>query len=169
MKIELKGIKHYPSMSEETNCYEASLYVDGVKIGTVSNRGTGGCDDFYGDRAAFATADEWCKTNLPPYTLDVGGESHSGPTDLEMHCANLLEEHIITKDLKAAMKNSALFTLPEQRGLFQTGYKAQRGKKKTAPDDALFAHVRKNHQGAVILNTLPFSEALTLYAAHRQA
>ena len=163
MKIELKGIKHYPSMSEETNCYEASLYVDGVKIGTVSNRGTGGCDDFYGDRAAFAAADEWCKTNLPPYTLDVGGESHSGPTDLEMHCAHLLEEHSFTKDLKAAMKKSALFTLPDESGLFRTGYKAQRGQKQKAPDEALFTHVRQKHQGAIILNCLPICEALAIY------
>jgi len=163
MKIELKGVKHYPSMSEETNCYEANLYVDGVKIGTVSNRGTGGPDDFYGDRTAFATADEWCKANLPPYTLDLGGETHSGPTDIEMHCANLLEEYIVTKDLKAAMKKSALFTLPDESGIYRTGYKAQRGSKLKAPDEALFAHVRQKHHGAVILNTLPISEAIAIY------
>lgn len=163
MKIELKGIKHFPSMSEETNCYQANLYVDSKNIGRVSNRGTGGCDEFYGDHAAFAAANEWCKANLPPYTLDLGTETSTGPTDIEMHCANLLSDHIDTKALTAAMRKSALFTRPDQTGLFRSGYKAQRGVKPKAPDKTLFDHVRQKNKGAVILNTLPFSEALAIY------
>ena len=42
MKITMTGIKHYPSMSEETNCYEANLHIDDVKVGRVSNQGIGG-------------------------------------------------------------------------------------------------------------------------------
>ena len=53
MKIELKAIQYSAFASEETSCYQANLYVDGKKIGTVSNAGHGGCDDFHGDRAAF--------------------------------------------------------------------------------------------------------------------
>ena len=45
MKITLKNVKHYESMSEETDCFEASLYVDGKKVGRVSNRGTGSYKD----------------------------------------------------------------------------------------------------------------------------
>lgn len=163
MKIELKGIKHYPSLSEETNCYEASLYVDGKKIGTVSNRGTGGCDSFYGDHAACAAANDWCKANLPTYTFEIGGEHHTNPTDIEMHCASLLEDHIVTKELTAAMKKTALFILSDERGLYRTGYKAQRGAKPKAPDEALFDHVRKKHHGAVILNTMPLADAIAAY------
>ena len=46
MRIELKNVKHVESMSEETECFTANLYVDGKKIGAVSNRGHGGCHDY---------------------------------------------------------------------------------------------------------------------------
>ena len=42
--IELRGIKRTAWASEETHCYQATLYVDGEKWGTVSNQGHGGCD-----------------------------------------------------------------------------------------------------------------------------
>jgi len=47
--IELRGIKRTAWASEETHCYQATLYVDGEKWGTVSNQGHGGCDDFHGE------------------------------------------------------------------------------------------------------------------------
>jgi len=37
--IELRGIKRTAWASEETHCYQATLYVDGEKWGTVSNQG----------------------------------------------------------------------------------------------------------------------------------
>ena len=33
MKLELKNIKYYASMSEETDCYEAMLYVEAKQRG----------------------------------------------------------------------------------------------------------------------------------------
>jgi uncharacterized protein YcbK (DUF882 family) len=39
IKIELKKISVNQRLSEETNCYSADLYVDGVKWGEVCNRG----------------------------------------------------------------------------------------------------------------------------------
>lgn len=161
MKIELKNIKHQPSMSEETECYQASLYVDGVKIGTVSNRGTGGPDHFQGDQDAYAKANEWCKANLPPYTLEYGEGTDTLPTDLEMHCGDLLEAYIMTKQLKALLKKMALFTVPNEKGIFQSKYKG-----KQAPDERLFDHIRQKHNGAIILNTLPLSEALATFKSH---
>lgn len=47
MKIEIKNISYSERMSEETSCFSADLWVDGKKIGVISNRGTGGCDDFH--------------------------------------------------------------------------------------------------------------------------
>ena len=44
MKIELKNIKLAQFASQETNCYQASIYVDGKKSGTVRNDGQGGAD-----------------------------------------------------------------------------------------------------------------------------
>lgn len=69
MKITLKAIKHSKFASQETDCYTANLYVDGTKIGTVSNAGHGGCDEFWGDREKYREADAWCKANLPKWAL----------------------------------------------------------------------------------------------------
>lgn len=42
--VELKNVKTSKFASEETICFEASVYVDGVKVGVVSNDGRGGCN-----------------------------------------------------------------------------------------------------------------------------
>ena len=44
MKLELKNIKHTERASEETHCYQASLYVNGKPVAIVSNDGHGGPD-----------------------------------------------------------------------------------------------------------------------------
>jgi hypothetical protein len=47
-KIELRAIQTSAFASEETHCYTATLYVDGLKWGSVSNEGHGGADHFHG-------------------------------------------------------------------------------------------------------------------------
>ena len=47
MKLEMKNIKHSEWASEETHCYQASLYVDGKPFAIVSNDGQGGSDRDY--------------------------------------------------------------------------------------------------------------------------
>lgn len=42
MVITLKKVKVVKSLSRETNCFTADIYVDGKKIGSVENRGCGG-------------------------------------------------------------------------------------------------------------------------------
>jgi len=43
-KIELKNIKYAAFASEETHCYDATLYLDGKAMFRVGNDGHGGCD-----------------------------------------------------------------------------------------------------------------------------
>lgn len=42
MRVELKNVKFYERLSEETNCFTATVYIDGKKAGECENRGTGG-------------------------------------------------------------------------------------------------------------------------------
>ena len=44
MRIELKNVKRSEFASHGTVCFEASLYVDGKRVGGVSNDGQGGCN-----------------------------------------------------------------------------------------------------------------------------
>ena len=43
-KLELKNIKYFATLSEETPCYEATVYVNDKKAIHVSNRGVGASD-----------------------------------------------------------------------------------------------------------------------------
>ena len=47
MKFELKAIKFYESMSEETNCFQGKLYINGKYVADVKNSGQGGNTDVY--------------------------------------------------------------------------------------------------------------------------
>ena len=46
-KLELKNIKYFASMSEETPCYNADIFINGKKAIHVSNHGYGACDEIY--------------------------------------------------------------------------------------------------------------------------
>ena len=43
MEIKLKNLKIAKFMSEETTCFQATIYVDGKIAGTAQNDGHGGC------------------------------------------------------------------------------------------------------------------------------
>jgi hypothetical protein len=47
MKFELKAIKFYESMSEETNCFQGKLYINKKYVADVKNSGQGGNTDVY--------------------------------------------------------------------------------------------------------------------------
>ncbi len=156
MDIQLKNISHHARLSEETECYSASLWVDGVKIGDVSNRGHGGGDEFYGDHVAYARADAWCKVNLPHTEFD----GHDlGPQTLEDHCGALLSRYLMQRDLQRAMRGRVL-TIEDGR-VMETRFK---GCRKVGPER--IAHVRSRAPDAKILNDMPFAKALELYEAH---
>ena len=42
MEITSKNISHNERLSEETNCFSATIYIDGKKAGEASNHGHGG-------------------------------------------------------------------------------------------------------------------------------
>jgi hypothetical protein len=65
-KVELKNIKTLESNSEETLCFTASLYLDGKRVGKVSNAGRGGptCVDALDTPEARVRVKEfyeWCR------------------------------------------------------------------------------------------------------------
>ena len=58
--LEVKNISHYERGTEETPCYNATVYINGKKAIEVSNDGHGGCDDYYKNyNDAKRDADEW--------------------------------------------------------------------------------------------------------------
>lgn len=65
--IELKNVKIYESLSQETNCFTASLYINKKLVAYCQNHGEGGCTfinakDKESDNLIL-TVDQWCKKN----------------------------------------------------------------------------------------------------------
>jgi len=102
MKIELKKIKHYPKLSEETEAFTAELYVDDKKVADVRNDGRGGCNFCYSydknSRSIIKQAEEFCKT-LPPVTSDYEDVGDL-PMDLDFKISLLLGEYLEEKERK---------------------------------------------------------------------
>jgi hypothetical protein len=64
MEITLKNISHNERLSEETNCFSATIYIDGKKAGEASNHGHGGPTMLH-PRELEQKIDAYAKT-LPP-------------------------------------------------------------------------------------------------------
>jgi len=158
-KIELKNIKHTAWMSEETHCYQATLYVDGVKWGTVSNQGHGGCDNFYGDEGYnYDTLEELngrIRDTFEPYTYG----DKSLDQNLEMVCADLVNQWLRDKDFSRAMKSKVLFTKPDVQGVWQLVVK------KPHTLETTLTALRSANPQYIYLADLPVDEAKAIYFA----
>ena len=161
MNIELKNIKIYKELSEETRCFTATLYIDGVNKGRVSNRGQGG-ENSYDDMTwnELKEVNIWCESNLPMF--EYAGRKMK--TDLELHLENIMDEYENTKWFKRHTKNHILIIDDEcKKGQF---YKY---KKASLPDDAPEVIYKKlkelkcfEGKNPIILNELDIKEAISL-------
>jgi hypothetical protein len=159
MKIELKAIKHSEFASEETNCYQANLYVDGKKIGIVGNDGHGGCDYAHADegkREALQAVEAYCAalpiivTDLPAHKGEEGNFSY--PNSLESVCGDIVTNWLITRDVKKALRRCVCFTKPDTKGIFEfSGTKA-------TPE--MVAQIQAKHPTYIILNSMSVEEAV---------
>lgn len=148
MKIELKNIKYAAFASEETHCYNASLYIDGKKIGTVSNDGHGGCDMFHGDYEAKNKVEAWLKDNGNHDTY------HDGSTmfeTLEMRCCDLVNEWHRKNEVKKILRR---VSYTKGDGIYQLPAKYK-------PTPEVLAHVKTAKwwtTDCVMLNELSIDE-----------
>tara|TARA_B100000795_G_scaffold53895_1_gene35315 strand:+ start:2023 stop:2514 length:492 start_codon:yes stop_codon:yes gene_type:complete len=155
MKIELKNLKIYQSMSEETYCFEATLYADNKKITRVTNSGRGACCDFNDyDKAEVINA--WCKSNLPKWTSEYSDDKFE--TSLETVISDLLERHCTLKDYKKAIRKGAV-RIP--KNLEGTSYAIDEFP--AGLTDANLNKLIEEYPDEYVLNTLPKAEAEQLW------
>lgn len=110
MKIELKKLKVYERMSEETNAFVADVHINGTKVGTAKNDGCGGEThlDFiyredYSNNQLVKDAIEYIK-NLPPEVSDLGGRPFEIKMDFPLYVDLIVEEYIKQKEYKKREK-----------------------------------------------------------------
>lgn len=101
MNIELKNIRHYPRMSEETEAYIADVFIDGQKAGVAKNEGHGGNTFIQAYNAKgnelIMQAVEYCKT-LPPRTTTLGDEPFTYNVNLDEFVDELFYAYLEKKD-----------------------------------------------------------------------
>lgn len=100
MEIVLKSIKVVKSMSEETICFTAVMYVNGSKTANVSNRGCGGSHDFdIHNMEMFKQAEKYTES-LPP----TDGSFGPLEMDLELFISMYVGEYLEKKELESEHK-----------------------------------------------------------------
>lgn len=104
--LSLKNVKIHPDMSDETNCFSASIYLDGKKVGKASNSGRGGCNRYdWNSREVGEKIQKWASIQETRYEFDK----------LDQIVDNLLYKWEEIKYLKKACKTKTLFRLKGDR------------------------------------------------------
>lgn len=157
MQITLKNVRHYPSMSEETECFEATVYIDGKKAGEVVNRGQGGAHEM--GRDLYTRLSEYAKT-LPIREVTCGGQQYSFPPDAEGLIDDALSAFLKAKD-EVRFEKMARKDLSTRLVFLRDGKLLQTKKLPAATLlEAVQHYVKK---GETVLNALPFAEAYPIW------
>lgn len=116
MKLSLKNIRSNQSLSDETPCYSADLYMDDRKVARVSNRGCGRCDEQYWlDQAAEKLLSAHFEA-LPEVesglTLE-GGEKHEYKPGVEDWCHTEVHNTQVMRRIKSHLKRKTTAISPK--------------------------------------------------------
>ena len=165
-KLELKNISYYKQGSEETPCYNATVYVNGKKAVEVSNEGRGGSDrqfaypqfmeEWDSDmRNLLQTLDEYCVKTFGTEKTDWGEIEY----DLEHWCQKEMYTAQDRKLLKRNMKKNVMF--------FENKEDLSKGKyymiKIQNNIMGLMAYIKDKYPQSIILNDMPFDKALKTF------
>jgi len=109
MKVEIKNVKYSKFASQETNCFEATVYIDGKKEGMVSNSGQGGCN-MYHPSSLGTRLDEYART-LPD--IDVSHFHNDGGVHTMKQSADTVIDDLLEKALqKKRYAKKTLYRIP---------------------------------------------------------
>jgi hypothetical protein len=172
MKLELKAIKHSEFASQETNCFEAKLYVDGKPFAIITNDGWGGPDHVTPAQRGVAYNDPTWNAKLAEIEAFIAaseeGQEYSADAKekhginlrykLESWCAQRVDDFLMAKDLKKLLRGKMLYINPKDKGLYQISYKGVRTLTERHKEAA-----RKNHPEKAFLNDMPFDRALAAF------
>lgn len=156
MEITVKNLKVAEFASEETLCYEATVYVDGMRAFTARNDGHGGPDYFHPigiqGPALLKRAEEWASAQ-PAITYEMAGHAHSYIPDLEHFVGEAVTKARIAKDLKRDCSSKLVGLLDGKIYTWKISPAHPKGR------DA----VREKNPGVKFLNDMPLAEAIEAY------
>ena len=162
-KVEVKELKLYESMSQETSCFEAVIYVDDVALIHAQNDGHGGSNSYYWvypDQSVGSPynyvekIDSFLSSKFQPLVLHKGTENEFVlPYDLEQFIETNISLQEQKKDFNRIMKNISIIM---DNDVYKLNIPAEQySSRKEA--------VQKKFPDAIILNGLPKEEAFKLF------
>jgi hypothetical protein len=117
MKVELKSVKVCHWASEETNCFTATMWIDGKKAGRADNDGKGGSTNLSFFDPKVRVAFEAFAKAQPPIPGFHGSKIEM---DAELYIDLLVDAHIKEKDEQRIQKTA----LKEKERMAKGGYLA---------------------------------------------
>jgi hypothetical protein len=165
-KIEMKNISYYKRGSEETPCYNATVYINGKKAVEVSNDGHGGCDRQHTyPQCAFNLREinDWCINTFGKSTWEYNGKTYSTDLDLEHYCHDELYNWLDAKELKKELKKN--YVCVEKDKVKDEEFLVTWKRKGNHTDDYFKNFLKTDYPHMVdkCLNFLPFDQALKLF------
>ena len=163
-KIEMKNISYYARGSEETPCYNATVYINGKKAIEVSNDGHGGSDRQHTypnieERGLVQQANEWCVAKFGQETWEHGGKTYSTDLDIEHYCHQELYKHLDTKLLKRNMKKNIMF-FRNKKDIENGQYSLIKIQNNIG---GLMAYIKDKFPKCIVLNDMPLEKALETF------
>ncbi|KZC32639.1 MULTISPECIES: hypothetical protein [unclassified Rhodanobacter] len=159
--FQFKSLREFRQLSEETLCFMATLYIDGVRVAQLENRGTGGPTSVMpvSKDAKIRELIERAQAFALTQTWTYAGATHNHAS-LDSYLDSLVEDELTRRDLdrqfKRHMKVHCLFLTSEGLFTFPRPYTAAIG-------DA----IRRKHGSDVrVLNELPEAEGKALFEKH---
>lgn len=161
MQIELKKVHWSARFSEETDLFDAEIWIDGKKAGSCYNEGHGG-PTMISPQALSDKLEAYAKT-LPH--LDVAylygdDKEHTMEQNAEIVIGDILQRWKHERDLKRHLAGKVMF-LKDDGKLYSFG--PYKGPDKAMKLKACEAMLTAKHPGYIVLNKLAFDEALKLY------
>lgn len=106
MNITLAKIQVHADMSAETNCFRASICLNGQVVGTVKNAGQGGCHEYdWLDREVGKRITAWSQTQKTEFDFEK----------LDQIIDRLLADHETRAQLRRWCKTQTVFRLKRDK------------------------------------------------------
>jgi hypothetical protein len=108
--VTIKNLKFSEFASQETSCFKASVYINGVRKGEVSNEGHGGANSYvpwslHNELEAIAK-------ELPPCDMSMCGIKRPLPQSADLIISDLVEAELTRREIARKTSTSTWFRKP---------------------------------------------------------
>jgi hypothetical protein len=161
--ITLKNIKFSEWASEETHCFQATIYMDGERAMKVSNEGHGGPNQYYHTNGqsseefkrqferAIIIGENYIKDSREEGWQEWISKLAGTSELLDWLVSDLLNEHLTLKEMRTKMRTKTIFYDKKLKKVFHHDHK---------PTPENLSYLKRNSRsGVLFFNDIPEAEA----------